>query len=325
MLRLSQQGRTRFNNRLVGGITLVAAGALASMGLGNSVVAQTPPQTIEIWVDPGSYTWDLNITYQSEYVTPCPGSIQHWSDSSLEDGKVQSESEPFLWCSSTVIPDTDFPSFQYLVVSGSVSSADGYSSQSVAPCSFTFPYSGPDFACSTLDSSDDSDSRQMRYTIRLAGELESAPQRTAVEANRGSALNLDDAQCDNVPPKNGGTIVGTDGPDVLCGGPGDDTIIARDGDDIVYGKGGDDDISTGKGDDVAFGGKGDDKVDCGSGDDFCGGGPGNDQVTGGKGYDVTNGGPGTDTVDEGPGNGLELSNEDNASSNADSMPDGEDS
>jgi Ca2+-binding RTX toxin-like protein len=309
MLRNSRQGRPRFNKRLVGGITLVAASVVASMGLGSSVVAQTPPQTIEIWVDPGSYTWDLNISYQSEYVTSCPGSIQHWSDSSLVGGKVQSGSEPFLWCSFTLIQDPDFvfPSFQYLVVSGSVSSADGFSSQSVAPCSFSFPYSGPDFACSTLDSSDDSDGRQMRYTIRLAGELESAPQRTTVEANLGSALDVDDVQCDNVPPTNGGTIIGTDGPDVLCGGPGDDTIIAKDGDDIVYGKGGDDDISAGKGDDVAFGGKGDDKVDCGSGDDFCGGGPGNDQVTGGKGYDVTNGATGEDTTDEGPGHGIGIS------------------
>ena len=64
-------------------------------------------------------------------------------------------------------------------------------------------------------------------------------------------------------------IVGTDDPETLTGGGGNDTISGLGGDDTIDG------------------GAGSDTLDGGTGDDTLIGGPGNDQVTGG---------PGTDTV-----------------------------
>ena len=73
-------------------------------------------------------------------------------------------------------------------------------------------------------------------------------------------------------------VVGTNGPDVLSGTPGDDGIL---------GLGGKDRLEGGAGDDALCGGGGNDKLIGGTGKDFLDGGPGR--------RDLCKGGPGRDT------------------------------
>ena len=82
------------------------------------------------------------------------------------------------------------------------------------------------------------------------------------------------------------TIVGTPGPDVLQGGPGDDVICGLDGPDRIGGGPGNDVLIGGAGDDVISGGPGADRLDGGAGDDTLrarDGAP--DRVVGGAGRD----------------------------------------
>lgn len=82
------------------------------------------------------------------------------------------------------------------------------------------------------------------------------------------------------------TIRGTNGNDVIDGGPGNQ---------ILYGLQGDDVLSGGDGDDEIYGQEGSDTLDGGAGNDrlFWGGGPGLDTLTGGSGADVLIGAPWT--------------------------------
>jgi Ca2+-binding RTX toxin-like protein len=82
-------------------------------------------------------------------------------------------------------------------------------------------------------------------------------------------------------------LVGTDGPDVICAGNGEDTVEALGGDDVVYGGNGKDSIDGGPGNDELFGenakdtlvgGPGSDLLDGGNGTDSCHGGPGDNQL-----------------------------------------------
>ena len=115
------------------------------------------------------------------------------------------------------------------------------------------------------------------------------------------------------------TVEGTNGPDILRGGPGDDVICAERGDDVVRGLGGDDYVFAGNGDDVVDGGAGSDHLlgergadelsgDAGSdflygefGDDALRGGDGRDALYGGPGRDAHSGGAGADHVSGGSG------------------------
>ncbi len=115
------------------------------------------------------------------------------------------------------------------------------------------------------------------------------------------------------------TIVGTEGPDVLEGGPGvdvicglggDDVISGGSGSDIIYGGEGNDIIDAGSGADTVYAGDGDDVVDGRSGADVVAGGSGNDvlsgssgsdDITGGRGADELFGGSGRDDLKGGPG------------------------
>ena len=118
------------------------------------------------------------------------------------------------------------------------------------------------------------------------------------------------------------TIVGTDGDDVIRGGPGPDVIVGLDGDDEVYGLGGGDSLCAGGGDDRVDGGPGVDYVASGDGSDQASGGGGSDFVaedhslstlagtgtdssadsfSGGGGDDVIADDPGEDALDGGPG------------------------
>lgn len=101
-------------------------------------------------------------------------------------------------------------------------------------------------------------------------------------------------------------VEGTEGPDVLHGGPGADMVAGRGGDDTLSGGAGDDLIAASGGNDLAVGGDGDDSLGGGpgndtvqgdAGDDTIGGGLGHDTISGGTGDDVASGGPGDDWID----------------------------
>lgn len=68
------------------------------------------------------------------------------------------------------------------------------------------------------------------------------------------------AACTLVAPSSGGLVVGTDGDDVLCGGPGKDELRGRDGDDTLLGAGGNDVLQGQAGNDILIGGPGDDVI-----------------------------------------------------------------
>ncbi len=287
----------------------------AALSLGFTLVAPASAQqagTHEIWIDPGPYAFALSIdTSSSISASSCPEAITHRPNISLRGDVIESTTSPYLWCTFTTTPSSGFPAFQYLAVTGTVSSADGHEYSDVQPCAIVFPYqftgSGP--TCDALSQDFYFTGSNGHLTISFDGYLDVAPQMERIQSRLTSVLETNERQCDNTPPANGGNIVGTAGDDVLCGGPGADTITAGGGNDVVYGGGGDDDISTGSGDDIAFGGPGNDSLRCGSGDDFCGGGRGDDVVAGGPGYDIVNGASGTDSTNDGTGNGLNFSGE----------------
>jgi Ca2+-binding RTX toxin-like protein len=79
------------------------------------------------------------------------------------------------------------------------------------------------------------------------------------------------------------TLVGTEGPDVICAGNGTDVITAMGGDDVVFGGNGRDIIDGGPGDDELYGENGPDRLDGGTGDDLLDGGNGRDSCAGGLG------------------------------------------
>ena len=118
-----------------------------------------------------------------------------------------------------------------------------------------------------------------------------------------------------------GHIEGTNGPDVIVGGPGADQIFGNGGDDVICAGDGNNYVEGGTGADVLIGGESlppfaptndnnDDTLNGGPGDDLIAGLSGNDILDGDKGSDeligmggVDNisGGPGDDTVFAGPG------------------------
>ncbi|KAG1648338.1 Leukotoxin [Nymphon striatum] len=88
------------------------------------------------------------------------------------------------------------------------------------------------------------------------------------------------------------------GDDVICGFAGSDQI---DGLDLIFGSQGRDVINGGPGNDVIIGGWGKDILDGGPGDDRLEGGWASDQLFGGEGQDRLIGGWGADLLDGGPG------------------------
>lgn len=111
------------------------------------------------------------------------------------------------------------------------------------------------------------------------------------------------------------TIIGSEGPDVICGGTSPDEIFGNGGDDILLGQDGADTITGDAGDDHLLGGGGADDLDGGIGDDVVEGGDSADQLKGGSGDDVLHGDSGADNLDGGPGFDLVVGGEgpDNAS------------
>lgn len=85
----------------------------------------------------------------------------------------------------------------------------------------------------------------------------------------------------------GVTLTGTEGDDLLRGGPGDDRLFGAGGDDILLG---------GPGDDALFGGDGDDELHGGPGDDLLRGGAGSDALVALEGSDTLQGDTGPDLL-----------------------------
>ncbi len=97
---------------------------------------------------------------------------------------------------------------------------------------------------------------------------------------------------------NGGDDVafGNQGGDTLCGGDGDDNLYGGQGDDWLCGDAGSDTLKGGVGHDTAYGGAGDDTLRTGEGDDFMDGEAGNDWLASAQGDDTFLGGDGDDTM-----------------------------
>ena len=93
-----------------------------------------------------------------------------------------------------------------------------------------------------------------------------------------------------------GTIIGTNGDDVLIGNRGRNTIFGLAGNDFLDGGNGDDTLDGGRGRDALFGGGGNDTLFGGADSDTLDGGRGNDTLDGGRGNDLLTGGRGSDLL-----------------------------
>ncbi len=98
-----------------------------------------------------------------------------------------------------------------------------------------------------------------------------------------------------------GQIVGTNGPDVICGSPGADFIAGLGGDDVIYPGGGSDDVAAGEGNDIVFGDQGNDRIAGAGGNDTLFGDQGRDLISAGAGNDIASGSEGGDDVVGGDG------------------------
>ncbi|MDA0809743.1 MAG: M36 family metallopeptidase, partial [Planctomycetota bacterium] len=92
------------------------------------------------------------------------------------------------------------------------------------------------------------------------------------------------------------TLNGEAGNDFLFGNTGNDLMDGGDGNDIVSGGLGNDTAIGGDGDDTLLGGFGDDVLNGSSGDDLLAGNQDNDKLLGGSGNDSLDGGTGDDTL-----------------------------
>ena len=100
-------------------------------------------------------------------------------------------------------------------------------------------------------------------------------------------------ECDVIPE--GDHAIGSDGPDLLFGGNGDNCVVGQDGPDVLNGGNGSDVLAGGDGNDILDGGNANDILYGGDGDDILYGGNGTDHLDGGPGWDTCYGGNGVDT------------------------------
>lgn len=91
----------------------------------------------------------------------------------------------------------------------------------------------------------------------------------------------------------GQIILGTNDPDLVFAGDGNDIVRSFSGEDVLFG---------GAGEDYLNAGADDDYVDGGTGNDIIDGGSGNDRLLGGEGADLVSGGQGDDDISGGAGN-----------------------
>lgn len=99
-------------------------------------------------------------------------------------------------------------------------------------------------------------------------------------------------------------IAGVGAGDRICGGPGDDRIRGGGGNDRVAGGAGNDKLVGGRGSDLLRSGGGDDRVFGLLGSDRVAGGAGGDHLVGGRGNDRLRGGTGEDAIGGGLGDDL---------------------
>jgi Ca2+-binding RTX toxin-like protein len=99
----------------------------------------------------------------------------------------------------------------------------------------------------------------------------------------------------------GSELWGTDGNDLILGGPSRDELYGDVGADTLVGGGGNDRLDGGGGSDILYGGAGYDLLTGGQGRDRLFGGSGNDRLYGGGERDVLFGGPGKDRLYGGGG------------------------
>ncbi|MCC7413216.1 MAG: calcium-binding protein [Gammaproteobacteria bacterium] len=85
--------------------------------------------------------------------------------------------------------------------------------------------------------------------------------------------------------RDGVTVTGSHGDDVLIGDRGADVLIGRGGNDVVNGASGNDRLNGGTGNDRINGGTGNDRLEGAAGDDVLNGGAGADTMLGGTGND----------------------------------------
>lgn len=97
------------------------------------------------------------------------------------------------------------------------------------------------------------------------------------------------------------TLAGGDGNDTLVGGAGNDSITGDGGTNVLFGGDGLDTITAGAGGGSIDGGAGNDVLLGGAGNDSIRGGLGDDSITGGAGLDSLSGGAGNDTIVAGNG------------------------
>ncbi len=115
-------------------------------------------------------------------------------------------------------------------------------------------------------------------------------------ANNASTLSIP-----VVPTRDGCTVAGTPGDDILVGTERSDVICGLGGNDVIDGLGGNDVILGGAGNDRIAGGNGNDRLSGGSGNDVLSGGAGQDVLSGGAGRDRLSGGAGNDRLNGGSG------------------------
>ena len=98
------------------------------------------------------------------------------------------------------------------------------------------------------------------------------------------------------PNRDGKTIFGTQGNDVLRGTGGNDRIFGFGGNDRIIGGNGEDQVIGGDGSDTIYGGPCGDTIKAGDGNNRVYGGSGGDVIDGGKGRDLIVGGGGEDVM-----------------------------
>ena len=93
------------------------------------------------------------------------------------------------------------------------------------------------------------------------------------------------------------TLSGTDLPETLDGGAGNDFLFGGGGSDRVFGRDGDDYIVDNLGNDSLFGGNGNDTLSGRDGNDYISGDDGNDKISGNNGDDYLRGSYGNDSLE----------------------------
>jgi len=139
----------------------------------------------------------------------------------------------------------------------------------------------------------------------LATSAKVTPSEVAVDAAGNVFITTEDSRVRKVDALacmgQQATLIGTSGPDVLNGTPGNDVIMGFGGADTINGLGGNDLICAGDGADDVHGNGGKDRIEGGTGDDTIYGDAKRDRLFGGDGDDTIYGDAGNDRIFGGTG------------------------